>query len=178
MSIRDTVFCGLLADRTESRRLPLLLGLVTLSGEIVLICIASSLLLLAIGRFLQGLSGAVIYTVSQALLVDTVGKDDTGQAVGWIGWVMTAAVLISPLLGGAVYHGTRYLAVFTLVFGFIGADIILRLSMIEKKIAATWKVQRGEPSLTGNDHSQSKAGMFEKSAADVTKRHERCVRSV
>lgn len=45
-------------------------------------CIGSSLPLLAIGRYLQGLSGAIIYTVSQALLIDTVGKDDIGQAMG------------------------------------------------------------------------------------------------
>ena len=91
---------------------------------------------------------------------------------------MTTAVLILPLLGGILYHGAGYLAVFALVFGLIGADIILRLSMTEK-IAATWQAQRGKPILTGNDHSQIKAGLFEKSAADVTKQpREMCSISV
>lgn len=56
-----------------------------------------------------------------------------------------------------------------MMFSLIRANIILRLSMIEKKIAAEWPVQKGKPSLTGNDHSQSKTGIFEKSAANVTK---------
>ena len=48
------------------------------------------------------------------------------------------AILVGPLLGGAVYAKAGYYAVFAMCFGLIGLDILLRLATVEKKIAAKW----------------------------------------
>lgn len=51
---------GWLADRSSSRRAPLLLGLMTLLGATVLLNIGSNVGLFIAGRILQGASAAVV----------------------------------------------------------------------------------------------------------------------
>ena len=130
--------CGWLADRSSSRRVPLLLGLLALGGSTVLLCIGSSIGVLAAGRVLQGMSAAVVWVVGLALLVDTVGPEGVGQAMGYVGLSMSLAILIAPLLGGVVFAAAGYYAVFAMAFGLIVLDIIMRLIMIEKKVSLRW----------------------------------------
>lgn len=131
-------FCGWFADRNQSRRLPLLLGLLALAGSTVMLCIGSSIGILVAGRVLQGMSAAVVWIVGLALLVDTVGPAEVGQAMGYVGISMSLAVLVAPLLGGIVFAKAGYYSVFAMAFGLIVLDVILRLVMIERKIAAKW----------------------------------------
>jgi MFS family permease len=70
---------GFFADRSSSRRLPLLGGLLALAGATLMLCLARTVALLVIGRLLQGASAAVVWTVGLALLVDTVGQSEIGQ---------------------------------------------------------------------------------------------------
>ncbi|KAK5134708.1 hypothetical protein LTR08_006223 [Meristemomyces frigidus] len=130
--------CGWLADRSSSRRVPLVLGLLALGGATVLLCVGSSIAVLAAGRVLQGISAAVVWVVGLALLVDTVGPGDIGQAMGYVGLSMSMAILVAPLLGGVVFAASGYYAVFAMAFGLIIVDIIMRLIMIEKKVAVRW----------------------------------------
>ncbi|KAF2770280.1 MFS general substrate transporter [Teratosphaeria nubilosa] len=131
-------FFGWLADKTESRRAPLLGGLLALAGSTVMLCVGNSIGVLAGGRVLQGISAAVVWVVGLALLVDTVGSDEVGQAMGYVGLGMSLAILLAPLLGGIVFDKAGYYAVFAMAFGLIGLDIILRLAMVERKIAVRW----------------------------------------
>ena len=129
---------GWLADRSSSRRVPLLLGLLALGGATVMLCIGNSIAVLAAGRVLQGFSAAVVWIVGLALLVDTVGPDDIGQAMGYVGLSMSLAILLAPLLGGVVFAASGYYAVFAMAFGLIVVDVFLRVVMIEKKVAVKW----------------------------------------
>ena len=135
---------GWYADRSSSRRLPLLFGLFALGGATVMLCLARTVWLLILGRVLQGLSAAIVWTVGQALLVDTVGQKEIGETLGWISLSMSVGILLAPLLGGVVYHGAGYYAVYYMAFGLIFLDIILRLALIEKKIARQWHVEEVE----------------------------------
>jgi MFS family permease len=130
--------CGWLADRSSSRHLPFILGLLALGGSTILLCLGSSILVLVLGRLLEGLSTAVIWTSGLALLVDTVGQKEIGKVMGWCSISMNAAMLLGPLLGGIVFKRSGYYAVFTMAFGVIFLDIVLRLVLVEKKIAAEW----------------------------------------
>ena len=56
--------CGWLADRSSSRRLPLLLGLFVLLGSTVLLNVGNSIGVLITGRVLQGSSAAVVYEIT------------------------------------------------------------------------------------------------------------------
>ena len=97
-----------------------------------------TLTLLIIGRLLQGLSAAIVWTVGLALLADTVGHDTIGQAMGYVSMSMSVAVLVAPLLGGVVYARAGYYSVFCMAFGLIVLDVVLRVVLVEKKIAKMW----------------------------------------
>ena len=129
---------GWYADRSSSRRLPLLGGLLTLAGATVMLCLARTVALLVVGRILQGFSAAIVWTVGMALLVDTVGQKEIGQTLGWVSLSMSMGILVAPLLGGVVYEKAGYYAVFYMAFGLIALDIFLRLALIEKKVARQW----------------------------------------
>lgn len=57
---------------------------------------------LLVARFLQGVSSSGIWVVGMALIVDTVGKDHAGEAMGYTGMAMTTGLLMGPLFGGVV----------------------------------------------------------------------------
>ncbi|KAJ0119987.1 mfs transporter [Diaporthe amygdali] len=133
---------GLYADHTSSRRWPLLIGLVSLAGSTIILCLGRTIALLVIGRILQGLSAAIVWTVGLALMVDTV-PDKIGEAMGYSAIAMSLGLLVSPAIGGAVFAAAGYYAVYYIAFGCIFLDIILRLVLIEKKIASQWVSDEG-----------------------------------
>lgn len=133
-----SLFFGYFADKTTSRRMPLLLGLFALAGSTVMLCLGKSLSMLLAGRILQGLSASVVWTVGLALMSDTVSEDEIGQAMGYVAMAYSVASVVGPLLGGVVYEHAGYYAVFAMGFAIIGLDICLRLLMIEKKMAEQW----------------------------------------
>lgn len=130
--------CGWFADHSSSRRLPLLFGLLALGGSTLLLCLGRTLALLIVARVMQGISAAAVYTVGLALLVDTVGPNQIAEMAGYVSLSMTLAIMLSPSLGGIVYHAAGYYAVFYMSFGMIILDIIFRTVVIEKKIAKQW----------------------------------------
>jgi MFS family permease len=131
-------FAGFYADRSSSRRLPLLGGLLALAGATLMLCLARSVSLLVIGRILQGASASIVWTVGLALLVDTVGQAEIGKTLGWTSISISVSILSAPLLGGVVYERAGYYSVYYMAFGLIAFDILLRLLLIEKKIARQW----------------------------------------
>ncbi len=64
--------------------------------------------------------------------------------MGYVAMSMSVSVLVGPLLGGVVYDKAGYYAVFTMAFGLIGVDIVLRVLLVEKKIARQWDMERSE----------------------------------
>ncbi|KAI0394310.1 MFS transporter-like protein [Xylariaceae sp. FL0594] len=128
---------GIYADHTSSRRWPLILGLLALAGATFLLAFGNSVGLYILGRLLQGVSAAVVWSVGCALLVDTMGSS-VGVAMGYVNISMSIALLLAPVVGGVVYNNAGYLAVYYVAFAVVGVDIVLRLIMIEKKVAAQW----------------------------------------
>ncbi|KAL2010984.1 hypothetical protein VTN00DRAFT_3702 [Thermoascus crustaceus] len=143
---------GYMADKTASRQWPLILGLVALGASTGLLCAGTTLGLWIAGRIFQGLSAAMVWTVGLALLVDTVGKDEIGSAMGFIGMGVSAGTMLGPLLGGVIYQRGGYYSVFAVAFALIGVDIVLRLVMIEKKDAQKW-LSAAEDSASSEEES-------------------------
>lgn len=100
--------------------------------------LGNNLVLVAIGRILQGLSAAIVWTVGLALMVDTVGKEKIGSAMGWVSSAMSLGILVGPLLGGVVLEQSGYYSVFAICFGLLGVDMLLRSAMVERKKAKIW----------------------------------------
>ncbi|KAF2681061.1 MFS general substrate transporter [Lentithecium fluviatile CBS 122367] len=130
--------CGWLADRSSSRRSPLLIGLLALLGATVLLNVGSSIGVLIVGRLLQGASAAVVWVVGLALLADTVPQERLAQAMGYVGIGMSVGILVAPMLGGIVFDRAGYDAVFAMTYALVGLDVVLRLLLVEKKVAVRW----------------------------------------
>ncbi|KAI9887353.1 MAG: hypothetical protein M1823_000869 [Watsoniomyces obsoletus] len=103
-----------------------------------MLCLGTSIGVLVVGRLLQGLSAAMVWTVGLALMVDTVGKNKIGQSMGYITIALSLAVPTALILGGVVYDRAGYYAVFAMSFGLLALDILSRVVMVEKKIAKRW----------------------------------------
>jgi len=156
---------GILADRSSSRRAPLLGGLLTIGGATALLMLGRSLPVLLIGRILQGLSGSLVWTVGLALLTDTVQKERIGQAMGYVTAAFSAGALCGPLLGGVFYSGAGYYSVFVLGFAFVGIDILMRMLIVEKAIATQWCPK--EVSVSGDSAHQGAGEEVKDSASAV-----------
>jgi MFS family permease len=129
---------GWFINRIGSRRLPFLLCLVCLAGATALLAVGTNVGLWVAGRLLQGVSAGMLWVVCLALLSDTVGKAGIGQAVGIIGIPMSVGPIVGPLLGGVIYAHGGYYAVFGLMFAMLAVDAVLRLVMVEKRVAQKW----------------------------------------
>lgn len=134
---------GIYADHTSSRRWPLLMGLLALAACTIFLCLGRSIAVLIVGRILQGISAAVVWTVGLALMVDTV-PNNVGQAMGYSSLAMSLGLLVSPAIGGAVFAGAGYYAVYYIAFGCLAFDIVMRLILIEKKVARQWIDDEGD----------------------------------
>ncbi|KAH6674853.1 MFS transporter-like protein [Halenospora varia] len=151
---------GWLADRFESRRGPLLLGILSLAISTSMLCLAHRFWIFVLGRICQGISASITWSVGLALLVDTAGKEQVGETMGYVCISLTLGMFLSPVLGGIVYEKAGYMAVMGLAFGLLALDIVLRLIMIEPKHAE--KLWRHS---TNRDDSSSHQSAKEKTSA-------------
>ena len=124
-------------------------GLVAILGSTLMLCFGRAEPILIFARVLQGISAAVVWTVGKldqhmdvniglALIVDTVGEARTGQAMAYVSSAMSIALILGPLLGGIIYSQKGYYASFGVAFAFIGLDLVLRVILVEKKVAARY----------------------------------------
>ncbi|OJJ51223.1 hypothetical protein ASPZODRAFT_87332 [Penicilliopsis zonata CBS 506.65] len=126
---------GYYADKSPSRQSPFLAGLLTLAGSTAVFWFSASLAMLVLARVLQGLSAAVVWTVGMAVVVDTVGQDRVGAAMGIVSTAMTVGTVTGPFLGGIIVTRAGYHAVLLMAIALIVLDIVLRLAMIEPQSA-------------------------------------------
>lgn len=105
------VTAGSLADLYGRRKL-YLVGLVVFTTASVLCGVATDTLLLQLSRGAQGVGGAIMLTVSLALLADAFRGPDRGVAFGVWGAITGLAVAIGPLLGGALTSGFSWRSIF------------------------------------------------------------------
>lgn len=107
----------------------------------MLLCFGTNIYLLVLGRALQGLSAAAVWTVGLAMLVDTVGQSRMGQTMGYVSVATVTGLLGAPVLGGILYDRGGYYCVFGVSFGVITIDILLRALVIERDSVRPWHDQ-------------------------------------
>ncbi|RDW90713.1 uncharacterized protein DSM5745_02488 [Aspergillus mulundensis] len=129
---------GYLIDIAPTRRLPYLLGLLFLGASMGLLAAARTTTMFVIARLLQGCATAMVAVAGLALLTDSVPLDNLGQTIGYQGSAIALGFLLGPLLGGIIYDRAGYQNVFRMAFALVGVDLIMRVAMIEKSVAAKW----------------------------------------
>ncbi|KAI4182156.1 MAG: hypothetical protein L6R41_006163 [Letrouitia leprolyta] len=143
-SVLFSPVAGIIADRVPTRQTPFLIGLVALLGATLMLFLGRSIPVLVIARILQGTSAAVVWTIGLALVLDTVGPGNLGKTIGSIFGFISIGELAAPVLGGVVYKKAGYPGVFGIGFAILAIDFIMRLCLIEKKVAAQWEVDEPE----------------------------------
>jgi MFS family permease len=123
-----------------------------LLGATVLLYAGQTVGILILARILQGISGAVVWTVGLALIRDTVGSESLGVTIGSIFSFISVGELVSPVLGGILYDKAGNGAVFAMAFVLLGVDFITRVVLIEKKTARKYGLDdRPTPHLPAQD---------------------------
>jgi MFS family permease len=92
-----------------------------------------------------------------------VGQKNIAQTLGWVSLSMSVGVLLAPLIGGVVYAKSGYLAVYYIGFALVALDILLRLLLIEKKIARQW----GTAETTGREEVLEESEELDEKPAQV-----------
>lgn len=102
---------GRLGDVVGRRRL-LLIGLVLFTLASALCGVALVLWQLIAARALQGAGAAIMMALVLALVSDTVSKDRTGAAIGWLGTMSAVGTALGPALGGLLVGSFGWRAIF------------------------------------------------------------------
>ncbi|HUK68477.1 MAG TPA: MFS transporter [Streptosporangiaceae bacterium] len=135
---------GSLADM-YGRRLLYIIGLVVFTGSSLLCGVATSTLMLQLSRALQGVGGAVMFSVSLALLAGAFRGKDRGVAFGVWGAITGLAVAIGPLLGGVLTSGLSWRWIF-----FVNLPIgILAIVIVVLEVAETRTPHARRPDWAG-----------------------------
>jgi MFS family permease len=129
---------GYIADKLSARQLPFLVGLVALTLATILLFVGQSITLLVVARILQGISAAIVWTIGMALVMDTVGSEKLGVTIGSIFSIISIGELLAPVVGGIVYDKAGPNAVLGLGIGVLVIDFVMRLLVIEKKVAVRY----------------------------------------
>jgi len=102
---------GRLGDRMGRRRL-LLTGIALFTLASGLCAFAPDIWLLLAARVAQGLGAAVMMAMTMALVGETVGKENTGRAMGLLGSMSAIGTALGPSLGGALILAFGWRAMF------------------------------------------------------------------
>ncbi|PPJ61023.1 hypothetical protein CBER1_02023 [Cercospora berteroae] len=126
-------FVGHFADQIPSRKLSLLVALgVQLVGTMIII-VSLSVPVLVIGRSIQAIGGNAAWIVGLATLAETVGKENTGEALGAVSSFFTSGTMFGSMASGFLLHYVGYRATWAVAIAALIVDMIMRAVMIENK---------------------------------------------
>ncbi|KAJ1539989.1 hypothetical protein HK405_012176, partial [Cladochytrium tenue] len=117
-------FFGYFADRWQNKRMPMIYGLLALLAAIIVMPVARAYWLLAVARFLQGVTVADIYHS------EPIGF---AQAMSYIMIGYTLGTVIGPPIGGALY-GLYAPSPFIFCGALVLLDLIGRILVIEPQV--------------------------------------------
>jgi len=114
-------FLGRILDRW-GRRPFFLAGLASYTVSMVLICVAKSMLVLGIGRFVQGIGQALLWLSAYAIVADVSQADRRGRGFGAIDEAMNRGSLIGVMpglvgIGLMQFAGLAWGTVWPVLFG-------------------------------------------------------------
>ncbi len=104
-------------------------GLVLFTGSSALCGLAPSLAFLIAARAIQGLGGALLMSVSPAILTSAFPSNERGRALGLNAVIVALGVSVGPTLGGFItaYFSWRWIFYVNVPFGIIGLILTLRV---------------------------------------------------
>jgi EmrB/QacA subfamily drug resistance transporter len=104
-------------------------GLILFTGSSALCGLASSLTFLIAARAIQGLGGALLMSVSPAILTSAFPSNERGRALGLNAVIVALGVSVGPTLGGFItaYFSWRWIFYVNVPFGIVGLILTMRV---------------------------------------------------
>ncbi|KAJ6110737.1 hypothetical protein N7486_002972 [Penicillium sp. IBT 16267x] len=134
-----TPLFGFFRDFSGNRQDLYLFGLVVLSGSMTLFLTANTVMWYIYAKALQGAATAMLTVSGLAILTDAVDKHQLGHMVGYVSTAMILGFMSGSPIGGMIFEFGGYFTVLGIAFGLIALDMLLRLSVVEKKVAVRWR---------------------------------------
>ncbi|SFM97499.1 MFS transporter, DHA1 family, bicyclomycin/chloramphenicol resistance protein [Pseudonocardia ammonioxydans] len=136
------LFVGPLSDTTGRRR-PLLVGslICVLAG--IACALAPTAELLAVARFVQGLSGAVGVVLARAVVSDTARGPAAAKLLGVLMIISVIAPVVAPLSGGAIIATLGWRAVFWVLAALALVMFLGVLAFVPESLPASARTRGG-----------------------------------
>ncbi|KAG6891111.1 hypothetical protein C0995_014201 [Termitomyces sp. Mi166 len=145
------------SERYNTRRIPLIIGLLLLAGSQVMLMEAPTYPVMCIARVLQGISSAMVWTIGLALVCDATPENLIGRQLGIAMGGLSIGSLIGPPVGGALFARFGYRGPFILGIAWTIVDLVARLLIIERKEALQYSMDShqvdADKEKSGNQHS-------------------------
>ncbi|KXN87562.1 hypothetical protein AN958_08496 [Leucoagaricus sp. SymC.cos] len=156
-----TIPVAVLSERYNSRKHPMLAGLIALITSQILFMEAPSFAVMCLARIFQGISSAVVWVVGLAFLCDATPKEIIGRQIGFAMSGQSIGLILGSPIGGTLYSrfGFRGPFVFTIICASI--DLLSRLAIIEPNESRKWGV---DPTI----YPRSTSGSSKETAQLVT----------
>lgn len=142
-----------IADRFPSHRTPFLLGIVLAFTSTLCLALGRTLPVLLFARLLEGLSTAIVATVGFALMCEAVGQEYLGLATRLSSGSSSMGLSLGPVIGGLLYEYEGYYETFLPVLVLVGAEVALRMLVIEDKKEGTAAASGNNGSKEGMDRA-------------------------
>lgn len=124
---------GSIGDRLPDQKVAFLLSLALPASATLCFLIGSSAAVLLVARFLHGFSSAAVSTLGKTMLLNKVGHEKIGEAIGYTGMATCAGLLLGPVIGGALFELGGSRTVFVVPAAMLLAEMILRSLVIDGK---------------------------------------------
>ncbi|KAJ5553031.1 hypothetical protein N7494_002409 [Penicillium frequentans] len=125
---------GLISDRIQSRKSPLILGYIAIAVSTSVFLFGHSPALLVVARVCQGFSGAVVGVLSFAIVADTAPSEKRGEYMAFVSVSYTWGMISGPVLGGLLFDHFGVHGAFAFPAVMLICDIILRMMILENKV--------------------------------------------
>ena len=134
------LFGGPISD-TMGRKMPLVVG--------NLLCVISSIEILLLGRFLQGLTGSVGVVISKAIARDFASGQELTKLFALLMMVNGLAPVIAPLVGGQLLLFTTWRVIF-IILAIFSAILLLGSLLFRESLPKEKRVTGGLATATKN----------------------------
>ncbi|KAI8865371.1 MFS general substrate transporter, partial [Ramicandelaber brevisporus] len=119
------------SDRINSRKWPMIGGLLGLILGTVVFIVGTRYWHLIIARLLQGISNGVTWAMALSMITDAYPTDRHGQMMGSLFSANLVGLLVGPVFGGVLYEYGSELAPFLFTIAITAVDLAARLFVVD-----------------------------------------------
>ncbi|KAL4933243.1 MFS transporter [Aspergillus undulatus] len=143
ISLISAPFIAHFADKTPSRKIPLLLSLAACATGTILVACSRAIWILTAGQIMQSISSASVWIVGMATLVDNVDGENKGKVVGTAMSVVATGVVAGPMVSGILLEVLGYWPAWSGALLLLAIDFFARLVMIDNHVSNRTKSDTG-----------------------------------